>query len=267
MTDHFRPGRRPRRRDGRPRRAAPRTPRCGAAPTTAARSPTFAEEYADALGPKSSLLVLGDARSNYSDLALPTLQRPRRHAPGTRWWLNPEHRRHWDTGDSAAGDVRRGRADGRVPQPHPARRVRARPRRVTPLGSVRAFRDLPTCRPRCCERPGRQRPAGRPAGGDRGAVGPPAAHLASQKQILLQAGRTPRRGRCGRPCPRRRWWPWATSPALPARSRRPRPAGRPRRRRYAASLNPTWCSPSVTCSTRREASTASATPTTSRGAR
>ena len=22
-----------------------------------------------------------------------------RHA----WWLNPEHRRHWDTGDSAAG--------------------------------------------------------------------------------------------------------------------------------------------------------------------
>ena len=31
---------------------------------------TFAEEHADALGPRSSLLVLGDARSNYSDLAL-----------------------------------------------------------------------------------------------------------------------------------------------------------------------------------------------------
>ena len=30
---------------------------------------TFAEEYADALGPRSSLLILGDARSNYSDLA------------------------------------------------------------------------------------------------------------------------------------------------------------------------------------------------------
>ncbi|MCD6640052.1 MAG: VWA domain-containing protein, partial [Nocardioides sp.] len=29
---------------------------------------TFAEQYPDALGPKSSLLVLGDARSNYSDL-------------------------------------------------------------------------------------------------------------------------------------------------------------------------------------------------------
>ncbi|WP_182525387.1 vWA domain-containing protein [Nocardioides dongkuii] len=61
----------------------------------------FAEEHGDALGPKSSLLVLGDARSNYSDLALDSLREMAgraRHA----WWLNPEHRRHWDTGDSAA---------------------------------------------------------------------------------------------------------------------------------------------------------------------
>lgn len=62
----------------------------------------FAEQYADALGPRSSLLILGDARSNYSDLSVPVLRRlagSARHA----WWLNPEHRRHWDTGDSAAG--------------------------------------------------------------------------------------------------------------------------------------------------------------------
>ena len=62
---------------------------------------TFAEEHADALGPRSSLLVLGDARSNYSDLALDTLRElagSARHA----WWLNPEHTRHWGTGDSAA---------------------------------------------------------------------------------------------------------------------------------------------------------------------
>jgi uncharacterized protein len=62
---------------------------------------TFAEEHADALGPKTSLLVLGDARSNYSDLALDTLRGlagQARHA----WWLNPEHTRHWGTGDSAA---------------------------------------------------------------------------------------------------------------------------------------------------------------------
>jgi uncharacterized protein with von Willebrand factor type A (vWA) domain len=62
---------------------------------------TFAAERADVLGPRSSLLVLGDARSNYSDLAVDALReiaQSARHA----WWLNPEHPRHWDTGDSAA---------------------------------------------------------------------------------------------------------------------------------------------------------------------
>ncbi|HET8560556.1 MAG TPA: VWA domain-containing protein [Marmoricola sp.] len=61
----------------------------------------FAEEYGDALTPRTNLLVLGDARSNYSDLALPVVRQlvhDARHA----WWLNPEHTRHWDTGDSAA---------------------------------------------------------------------------------------------------------------------------------------------------------------------
>ncbi len=61
----------------------------------------FAEEHADAIGPKTSLLILGDARSNYSDLhegVLRELAGTARHA----WWLNPEHRRHWGTGDSAA---------------------------------------------------------------------------------------------------------------------------------------------------------------------
>jgi hypothetical protein len=61
----------------------------------------FADRYADAIGPRTSLLILGDARSNYGDLALPTLKRlvaGARHA----YWLNPEPRRDWDTGDSAA---------------------------------------------------------------------------------------------------------------------------------------------------------------------
>jgi hypothetical protein len=61
----------------------------------------FAEEHADALGPKSSLLILGDARSNYSDLALPVL-RELAGAARRAYWLNPEHSRHWATGDSAA---------------------------------------------------------------------------------------------------------------------------------------------------------------------
>jgi uncharacterized protein with von Willebrand factor type A (vWA) domain len=63
----------------------------------------FLEEHRDALTPRTNLLVLGDARSNYSDLALPTVREvvgEVRHA----WWLNPEHPRHWDTGDSAAGE-------------------------------------------------------------------------------------------------------------------------------------------------------------------
>lgn len=61
----------------------------------------FVEQHADALTPKTSLLILGDARSNYADLQLPAL---REIVDRTRhqWWLNPEVRRQWDTGDSAA---------------------------------------------------------------------------------------------------------------------------------------------------------------------
>jgi len=63
----------------------------------------FARRFPDAIGPRTSLLVLGDARSNYGDVALPTLRRltgRARHA----YWLNPERRALWDTGDSRAGD-------------------------------------------------------------------------------------------------------------------------------------------------------------------
>ncbi len=66
----------------------------------------FAELHSDALTPKTNLLILGDARSNYSDTAVPVLQqmvKDSRHA----WWLNPESPRHWNTGDSAARDYER----------------------------------------------------------------------------------------------------------------------------------------------------------------
>ncbi|GAA2364619.1 vWA domain-containing protein [Nonomuraea africana] len=61
------------------------------------------EEFAekDVIGPKTSLLILGDARSNYQPPALDTLKRlvkDARHA----YWLNPEPRRQWDSGDSLA---------------------------------------------------------------------------------------------------------------------------------------------------------------------
>jgi uncharacterized protein len=61
----------------------------------------FEQKYPDAVGHRTSLLILGDARSNYGDLALPVLARlvDRAHAAH---WLNPERRTAWDTGDSAA---------------------------------------------------------------------------------------------------------------------------------------------------------------------
>lgn len=66
----------------------------------------FAEEYADALTPRTNLLVLGDARSNHADLALPVLKELV-HAARHSWWLNPEHTSSWNTGDSAARDYGR----------------------------------------------------------------------------------------------------------------------------------------------------------------
>nr|BFE36480.1 VWA domain-containing protein [Actinomadura rugatobispora] len=61
----------------------------------------FEERYGDAVTSRTSLLVLGDARSNYGELSLPILRGMAdraRHA----YWLNPEPRSQWDTGDSAA---------------------------------------------------------------------------------------------------------------------------------------------------------------------
>lgn len=66
----------------------------------------FAEQHPDALTPRTNLLVLGDARSNHGDLALPVF-RDLVHAARHTWWLNPEHVRNWDTGDSAASEYGR----------------------------------------------------------------------------------------------------------------------------------------------------------------
>ena len=47
--------------------------------------------------------MLGDARSNYGELALPTFTALATRAKHT-YWLNPERRGMWDTGDSRASD-------------------------------------------------------------------------------------------------------------------------------------------------------------------
>ncbi|MFI8235373.1 VWA domain-containing protein [Streptomyces sp. NPDC085900] len=61
----------------------------------------FAERYGEAVGPRTTLFVLGDARTNMSD---PNLAAVRQVAEQARrvYWLNPEPRPQWGTGDSAA---------------------------------------------------------------------------------------------------------------------------------------------------------------------
>ncbi len=61
----------------------------------------FTERYGDAVGPRTTVFVLGDARTNMSD---PNLAAVRELAGRARrvCWLNPESRAQWGTGDSAA---------------------------------------------------------------------------------------------------------------------------------------------------------------------
>ncbi|WP_328350417.1 VWA domain-containing protein [Streptomyces sp. NBC_00445] len=61
----------------------------------------FAEHYADALGPRTTVFVLGDARTNMSDPNLPAVRDIAERARRV-YWLNPEPRTLWGTGDSAA---------------------------------------------------------------------------------------------------------------------------------------------------------------------
>jgi hypothetical protein len=63
----------------------------------------FAGRFPDAVGPRTSLLILGDARSNYGDLALPVVTELAGRAKHA-YWLNPERRAIWDTGDSRASE-------------------------------------------------------------------------------------------------------------------------------------------------------------------
>src|SRR3954463_14998179 len=61
----------------------------------------FAERWPSALGPRSSLLVLGDGRTNYRRPGVPVLADMVKRARSAHW-LNPEPQRLWGSGDSAA---------------------------------------------------------------------------------------------------------------------------------------------------------------------
>ncbi|MCX5094392.1 VWA domain-containing protein [Streptomyces sp. NBC_00365] len=61
----------------------------------------FAERYVGAVGPRSTVFVLGDARTNMGDPNLPAVRRLSERARRI-YWLNPEPLSQWGTGDSAA---------------------------------------------------------------------------------------------------------------------------------------------------------------------
>ena len=63
--------------------------------------PALAATHAQVITSRSSVLVLGDARTNYREPKLPALARivsVAKHA----YWLNPEHHTRWGLGDSEA---------------------------------------------------------------------------------------------------------------------------------------------------------------------
>lgn len=63
----------------------------------------FAERWKDAITPRTSLIVTGDARNNYHASESATFGDLARRAHRT-YWLNPEQVAYWDTGDSIVAD-------------------------------------------------------------------------------------------------------------------------------------------------------------------
>jgi hypothetical protein len=71
----------------------------GGATDYAAALETFAQETGPKLNRNSVIIVLGDARNNGSDPAVDSFRRCASKA-GNTYWLNPESRFLWNTGDS-----------------------------------------------------------------------------------------------------------------------------------------------------------------------
>jgi uncharacterized protein with von Willebrand factor type A (vWA) domain len=63
----------------------------------------FWRRWGGELTTRTTVVVLGDARNNYHDTstwAVAEIARRSRHV----WWLNPEPRSYWDTGDSVISE-------------------------------------------------------------------------------------------------------------------------------------------------------------------
>ena len=63
----------------------------------------FWERYGKDVGPKTTILLLGDARNNYHSSQSWIIKAISSKARSV-FWLNPEPRSYWNTGDSIVGD-------------------------------------------------------------------------------------------------------------------------------------------------------------------
>lgn len=64
---------------------------------------SFWDKYKKSITPKTSLLILGDARNNYHSSASWVLKEAQ-HQARKVYWLNPEPKAYWNTGDSIIDD-------------------------------------------------------------------------------------------------------------------------------------------------------------------
>ena len=63
----------------------------------------FWNKWGSEVGPKSTVIILGDARNNYhasQSWVIKEIRQKARHV----YWLNPEPKAYWDTGDSIVGE-------------------------------------------------------------------------------------------------------------------------------------------------------------------
>jgi len=63
----------------------------------------FWEKFGDEIGPRTSIMILGDARNNYHASESWIVKAMAEKARAIHW-LNPEPHSYWDTGDSIVGD-------------------------------------------------------------------------------------------------------------------------------------------------------------------
>ncbi|HEX7095827.1 MAG TPA: VWA domain-containing protein [Acidimicrobiales bacterium] len=63
----------------------------------------FWERYGRDVGPKTAVMILGDARNNYH-ASQSWILKEMRHKARNVFWLNPEPRSYWDTGDSIVSE-------------------------------------------------------------------------------------------------------------------------------------------------------------------